>query len=231
VAPAPPVVWLIGDSVPYYLGLELAGHEAELGARFVDLGLPSCDGARGPGRLRLAVGDPFDEPDGCQRWEGTWTAALATDPPDRVVVLLGATTIVDRRMDGRWRNPCDTDFRAWYEPEVGARLDWLTAHAAVTVTVATTPWADDDARFIAHDRDERTDCVNDVYRAVVAERPAVGLLDLAAWVCPDGPDGCRRLRDDGLHYGPDHAVEVARFLLDGTGGRVDGAGPARTMPG
>ncbi len=209
----PPVVWLLGDSVPYYLGLALAGREQDLGARVVDLALPSCDGARGPARMRLAVGDPFDEPEGCQRWEETWSAALSTDPPDRIVLLLGATTIVDRRLDGRWRNPCDADFRAWYEPEVVARVDWLAARTAAPITLATTPWADDDARFIAQHRYERTDCVNDVFRAVAAARPAVHLLDLAAWVCPDGPGACRPLRDDGLHYGADHAVEVARFLL------------------
>lgn len=215
-APPPPVVWLVGDSVPYLLGADLAERQGELGAMVVNLALPSCDGARGHPRMRLILGEPFDEPDDCARWETTWADAVALAPPDDVLVVLGATAIVDRDLDGAWRDPCDDDFRAWYEPEVGARLDWLTAHTGARITLATTPFADHDARFIARDRHRRTECINEVYRQAVATRPSVRLVDLAAWLCPDGPDGCRPLRADGLHYRAEHAVEVTRFLLTST---------------
>jgi peptidoglycan/LPS O-acetylase OafA/YrhL len=213
----PAVVWLVGDSVAYLLGRSLGGGGVSGQPRWVNLGIPSCDGARGYPRMRLATGMVVEEAPPCGEWERDWAAAAAVDPPDEVLLVLGATTVVDRWMEGRWRSPCDAAFRDWYRPEVEARLAWLLSSTRARVTFVVPAAPDGSARaFVPKDVDDRKSCLDVVYRSIAEGSPAagrVGISDLGAYVCPPEQGACRPLRADGLHYEGAPALEVAAWLL------------------
>ena len=65
---------------------------------------------------------------------------------------------------------------------------------------------------------ERDNCINDIIRSVASSDDRTVLVDLARWVCPDGP-GCRHeidgveLRPDGTHYRDASAILVADWVM------------------
>jgi peptidoglycan/LPS O-acetylase OafA/YrhL len=208
------VVWFVGDSVPALVVEDATAALAAEGVRLVNLAQPACDGARGLGPMRQARGRVLDEPEGCGEWEQQWPLALAAEPPDAVVVVLGAAALFDREIDGRWQGPCSAELRARYEPEVVARLAWLQANSGGPVVLSTMPWFGREARFFAQsDHLERSDCLNEVYDAARVAVPGVGTLDLRGWLCPDGPSSCRLPRVDGVHLRGDAAIETARWAV------------------
>jgi peptidoglycan/LPS O-acetylase OafA/YrhL/lysophospholipase L1-like esterase len=215
--PTRPLVWLVGDSVPYSLASQLADALDGHGADLLNLAVPACDGARGNPTTRLGIGveDTETRPE-CLAWAERWPAFAAERAPDAVLFVLGGTTTLDRRIGGTWRNPCQAPFRTWYEPEVLARLDWVLERTAAVPVLATSPWAEDRVVGVLQgDHRKRTDCVNAVYRDVAAARPAVRLVDFQAIVCPAGEDApCAPWRGDGLHFDGDGAVAAAAWLAD-----------------
>jgi peptidoglycan/LPS O-acetylase OafA/YrhL/lysophospholipase L1-like esterase len=212
-----PLVWLVGDSVPYSLAPALSDVLAARGADLLNLAVPACDGARGNPTSRLGIGveDTEVRPD-CLAWEERWPAFAAARQPDVVLFVLGGTTTLDRRVDGGWHTPCQAVFRSWYQPEVLARVDWVLAHTAATPVMTTSPWAEDRVIGVVQgDHRARTDCVNEVYRDVAAQRAPVRLVDLQTFVCPAGEASpCQPWRSDGLHFDGTGAVEVATWLAD-----------------
>lgn len=219
-APAPPVrprLWLVGDSVPYSLAPAFARAAAARDADTVNLAVPGCDGARGWPTTRLGFGlEDTETRVECLAWESRWPQWNAALPPDVVVLVLGGNVTLDRRIDGEWRSPCDADFRGWYQGEVAARVDWVLANTAAVPVLTLSPWAEDSViGVLPRDHRARTDCVNEVLRAVAAERPAVRLVDLQAFVCPAGEaEPCLPYRRDGLHFEGDGAGTVASWLVD-----------------
>ena len=224
-----PLVWLIGDSVPYSLAPAFTDVLAVRGVDVLNLAVPACDGARGNPTTRLGIGveDTEARPE-CLAWEERWQAFAAARQPDAVVFVLGGTTTLDRRVDGAWHTPCQPVFRQWYEPEVLARVDWVLAHTGAVPVMTTSPWAEDRVIGVVQgDHRARTDCVNDVYRAVAAQRRTVRLADLQTFVCPAGEASpCEPWRPDGLHFDGAGAAVVARWLAD----QAVGAPPAVSWP-
>ena len=212
-----PLVWLVGDSVPYSLAPALTEVLAARSADLLNLAVPACDGARGNPTSRLGIGveDTESRPE-CLAWEERWPAFAAARQPDVVLFVLGGTTTLDRRIDGGWHTPCQAVFRSWYEPEVLARVDWVLAHTAAVPVMTTSPWAEDRVIGVVQgDHRARTDCVNDVYRSVAAQRTPVRLVDLQTFVCPAGEASpCQPWRSDGLHFDGAGAAEVASWLAD-----------------
>ncbi len=219
VAPAPPRahVWLVGDSIPYSLAPAFATAARARGMDSVNLAVPGCDGARGWPTTRLGFGlEDTETRVECLAWETRWPQWAAALPPDVVVLVLGGNVTLDRRIDGAWQGPCDAEFRAWYEPEVLARVDWVLANTAARPVLTLSPWAEDSViGVLPRDHRVRTDCVNDVLRSVAVQRSAVRLVDLQSFVCPAGEaEPCQPWRRDGLHFEGDGATTVAGWLAD-----------------
>jgi peptidoglycan/LPS O-acetylase OafA/YrhL len=213
-APAPPpVLAFVGDSVPYLAAEALAAQTAATGFVPLNLALPNCDGAAGHPELRLGYGQVIDEAAGCDRWAERWAPPLSQGQPAAVVMMLGQTTVLDRRVGGAWRGPCDADFRAWYEPTVAERVEWLSARSSAPIYLAVTPWASPAAvGIVPDDHRARTDCLNAIYDSVRTTHPQLRRLDIASWLCPNGPDSCAPVRADGLHFTDEGALQLAHWL-------------------
>lgn len=219
VAPARPRVWLVGDSIPYSLAPAFAAAATARGADTVNLSVPGCDGARGWPTTRLGFGlEDTETRVECLAWESRWPQWRDALPPDVVLLVLGGNVTLDRRIDGEWRSPCDAAFRTWYAGEVAARVDWVQANTSAVPVMTLSPWAEDAViGVLPRDHRARTDCVNDILRSVSAERPAVRLVDLQAFVCPAGEaEPCLPYRRDGLHFEGDGARTVASWLVGET---------------
>lgn len=217
VAPPPVEVWLAGDSVPYSLGPALTQVGSQRRLDVVNLAVPGCDGARGNPTERIGLGlEHTDDRAECGDWPTSWPAVAKVRPPSVVLLMLGGNVTLDRQVDGEWRTPCDAEFRSWYEPEVLARVDWVLANTRAVPVLTVSPYADDKAvGVLQRDHRDRTDCVNDIYRAVAAQRTAVKLIDLQSYVCPAGKaEPCQPWRADGLHFDGDGAATVATWVAD-----------------
>jgi peptidoglycan/LPS O-acetylase OafA/YrhL len=212
-APRFPMIALAGDSVPAVLANEIGPLATTLGTQILKLGIEGCDGARGYPNIRYGPGRTTVEDERCGRWEELWPPVLKAYPPDAVVFILGAAAVLDRRIDGAWRNACDPAFARWYSSELRARLDWAEQNTSATVMLATSPWAEYGTLGLPPNHQDRTDCLNAIFEQVLAERPEVVRIDLRAHVCPGGRRGCLPIRSDGLHYRGEGAAELARWLI------------------
>jgi peptidoglycan/LPS O-acetylase OafA/YrhL len=209
----PPVLAFVGDSVPYLAAEAVAGKTAQTGFVPLNLALPNCDGAAGHPKLRLGYGEVIHEAEGCDRWVERWSVPLSQGRPAAFVMMLGQTTVLDRRVNDEWQGPCDAEFQAWYEPTVTARVEWLAANAPAPIYLAVTPWAAPAAvGIVPQDHLERTNCLNALYDRVRAAHPTVRRLDVASWLCPAGPESCAPVRSDGLHFSDEGALQLATWV-------------------
>jgi peptidoglycan/LPS O-acetylase OafA/YrhL len=212
----PPRILLVGDSVAYTLAAGLVPVEQTLGIDVSSQAVIACGVARGNGRVRLPDGSTAVETAECHDWEGRWGGELDTFVPDVAVLVVGWAGNTQRDLDGVWRSACDPVFDTWYEGEVRDALEVLTSRGT-PVVMATAPYY----RSVKAppDSDASVDCLNRVYRTVVARTPGVSLVDLGAHICPERA-ACRTeedgivLRPDGLHFDGPSGTLVGSWLVD-----------------
>jgi peptidoglycan/LPS O-acetylase OafA/YrhL len=235
--PVPTRIALFGDSVPNWLVRDGAGALDFRSVELVDATIEGCDGAVGMPVGRSGGGSELPVLPNCPEWT-QWYGNVLTDHADVAVVAVGPGVVVDRQLDGTWHGPCDPEFADWYRADIAARLTQMRA-GAPRVAIVLPAWATDQSRWInPADHIERMGCVRDtLMQAVdqvnltpadagvdvatrlpteVADVPqAIRVVDLGAFLCPDGPTECRDIRQvDGVHIDPAAAVEVLGWLLD-----------------
>jgi peptidoglycan/LPS O-acetylase OafA/YrhL len=155
-----------------------------------------------------------------------WNRAAEAFDPDAIVLVYGtAGGIQHFQLDGAWVDACSAEFRSWYVAAMTAEVEVLTRRGA-TVHLTLLPHVS--PYWLPADGDHRMDCMNDITRDL-ARRTGAELLDLAAFVCPQGlcrtTSGAEPLRADGIHfgrpldnYGPPYggqgSLEVGTWLVD-----------------
>lgn len=213
-----PVVFVAGDSVALTIagGIDRVAHE--LGVRVVNRGALGCGLAPGGPEVRLGDGRVVREGDWCRPGAVRWSADVDAVRPEVALLVLGAWDAADRRVEGRWANPCTPGFAGRYEQRVTEAVRVLGATGA-KVAIALVPYLR--SAVITADRsegDRRVDCMNAVFRRVAASNPEVALVDLAGFVCPRR-DSCREriggatLRPDGIHFDGPGGSALARWLV------------------
>ena len=212
-APPIPVIALAGDSVPTLLAQQIGGLAPQLGAQVLNLGIEACDGALGATTFRYGPGRVATEDPTCEQWQTTWPPLLDRYRPRGLVFVLGASAVLDRRLNGAWTHACRADFDTWYHQSLLDRIDWVTSHSDTTVLLTISPWAEFGTLGLPTDHQSRTDCLNTIYEQVLTERPAVVRIDLRDWLCPKGRRSCQPLRSDGIHYRGAGADAAARWLI------------------
>lgn len=121
------------------------------------------------------------------------------------------------RIGDGWFAPCTAAYRDYQRGELEEAIRILTANGA---TVFIAPSAHPRFPFLPPDIDERTDCVNEIYRAVAADHPGrVRILPIDTWTCPPPGKECIthvdgvELREDGIHYRGPGADVAARWIV------------------
>jgi peptidoglycan/LPS O-acetylase OafA/YrhL/lysophospholipase L1-like esterase len=196
VAGAPSAVY-IGDSVAYSLGQAVVSDPAAYQVNPVNLASVGCEFAVDGRVVRF--------PDGGTRpakpCRDAMLAATVDEDPDVVVLAVGSPFLQETiDVDGTFRDPCQQEYRNVMRELYEDLASKVTADGAVLLVGTIVPRT----LMAPTNERERVGCFNDVVRAVAEEDPAVEVLDLAGFVCPDGV--CRgevdgeRIRPDGLHF-------------------------------
>jgi len=161
-----------------------------------------------------------------------WRHDVATFRPDTVLLLVGDAGVTAYLYDGIWLQPCQAGFAPWYRRGLDGAVAQLGAKGARVVLV-TAPYS----RYWGPLEDQRrsaesTDCTNTAVYEYVSAHPAVGLVDLARFVCPTDFESCRTLvdgeplRPDGVHFRGYGARYVSGWMLGQLGLTVVGEQPA-----
>ena len=220
--PPLPVIALAGDSVPTLLAQQIGDLAPRLGAQVLNLGIEACDGALGAPTFRYGPGRVATEDPTCEQWQTTWPPLLEQYRPRALVFVLGASAVLDRKLNGTWTHACRADFDTWYHQSLLDRIDWTAAHTDATVMLTISPWAEYGTLGLPSDHQDRTDCLDRIYEKVLAERPAVVRVDLRDWLCPKGRRSCQPIRSDGIHYRGEGATTMATWLIPQVLSRVGG---------
>ena len=200
-----PVVAVFGDSIAWTLVSALPSNPA-LDVR--DRTMLGCGVARsGPYRYfgQLYEGVSRD----CHDWPRLWRRAIAADDPDVALIVVGRWETMDRMHDGRWSHVGEAAFDAYLRSELELAIGTAGAHGA-RVLLATEPYnrrgEQLDGSLFPEDHPERVTDWNTLLRAVAADHPGVGIVDLGARVSPDGEftweAGGLQIRYDGVHLTP-----------------------------
>jgi len=220
-SPAPGVARgvLIGDSVALTLG---AGFE-RVEPPTLDMKNASvlgCGVIRGDANIG---GRWYPNAANCDRWSDTWTELIQREQAQVVVAFWGAWDMYDRRVSGevmRWGTPeldrfltSELDHAVTVIASTGARVVLLTAPYFEPPDLAGR--AD---RYQSLFERHRVDHWNQLVRGVAQAHPdSMMVVDLHAYLAPHGElldsiAGVDNIRSDGIHFTPQGADVVARWL-------------------
>lgn len=200
---------VVGDSGAEALGAELRRRAGD-GVAVEPLGEAGCGLPRSGDGVVAADGSFFPDPDGCRDWPIRWTDAVDRFEPDVSLLVLAWAGIGDRDLgDGVPRGPCDPEFDAFYRGEIEHAVDVLSSGGGA-VAIATAP-----PHGFDRSSDERTECLNRMYREATDALRDAHLADLARWACDAGDcDGAGDdWRPDGIQFAGAGAAASADWLL------------------
>jgi peptidoglycan/LPS O-acetylase OafA/YrhL len=159
----------------------------------------------------------------CDRWSDTWPELIQREQARVVVALWGAWDMYDRRVAGdvlRWGTP---ELDRYLTGELDRALTVLTATGA-RVVLLTAPYFEPPDLASRADRSQslferpRVDHWNGLLRSVAnAHSGSVTVVDLHTYLAPQGEPvdsiaGVDGIRSDGIHFAPQGADVVARWL-------------------
>lgn len=210
-AAPPPRILFTGDSVAFFLSQQFLADQADFGVVAANAALPGCRFT--PGRVRLPSGEIVGD-DHWPMCNTLWAEAVDQVRPDLVFLTVADPGAVDREVDGTWTTPCDPAFDRYLQSKLSDAVDTLSATGA-RVVIGTSVRAG--ATYANGVIPEHLDCFNESIRRVADADPRVRVVDVDAFVCPDGVctervDG-ETLRLDGLHFVGPAAHYVDAWLI------------------
>jgi peptidoglycan/LPS O-acetylase OafA/YrhL len=209
---------VVGDSVGCFIGAAFDEHQVDNGIVTLNLSQLGCP-LRRPDRERDSGGNPAPTYRACVDGAGP---AIAAFQPDIAVLMVGGPMVNQYAIGtGTFVGPCDPSFAPWYEAGARNSIAALSATGAtvVVVSIVHPPRFIDIGPGIAvpvsDDRD--VDCLNRLLEEAVTSSPRAHLLDLDAYICPQGNckttlDGVT-LRADGRHFQGTAANVVAAWMI------------------
>jgi peptidoglycan/LPS O-acetylase OafA/YrhL len=214
-------VLMLGDSIALSLGVGL-DRISQLDPNIVSVNR----GTLGCGMLRSGQIDMglqlYEQPAMCNDWNARWLANIDAFHPNVVVLLTGAWDLLDRKVGGTWYTPGDVGFDRYFLSELDQATQLLGSRGA-KVVILTTPfmYRPELVGQTGHEWPEydpwRVDRINALYRDFLVAHPGrYTLIDLNEYVSPGGKytdtlNGVY-IRDDGVHFTPEGATYVARWL-------------------
>jgi peptidoglycan/LPS O-acetylase OafA/YrhL len=216
-------VMLLGDSVALSMGWGLEREGPAAGLSVWNKGGLGCGFLPGDEELDAYGKWSAAKADTCKEWRGAWLADVDAFQPDVVVVLFGPWDTLELKVEDRLLEVGAPEWEAYALKELSHTVDVLSSRGA-KVMLVTSPCFKPrdlgvDAAADVRLNPQRVDELNDLYWEF-AQRHAdqVVIADLNRLVCPEGEytdvtiDGVD-LREDGVHFTPEGADLVARWLV------------------
>ena len=204
-------LFLVGDSGPVFLGVELAEEAARTGDGFA-IGMSSmldCAPALLSTQVRYQGGQVVERRPCPERRREQWTEQADEMDADVVVYYIAnAGGLGEQWIGDEWVTDCDAVFDTELEEQLGADVAALAATGA-TVILTTSP----DVAIFTGDSQQQTACRNETYQRVAAAHPGTLMLDLHGFFAQlDAPPGESLLRDF-VHFSEPGARLVAEWML------------------
>jgi peptidoglycan/LPS O-acetylase OafA/YrhL len=222
IADAPVRVLLVGDSVGLSLGWGFEREDSALGLSTWNRGGMGCG--------FLSVDEERDD-DGqwvseraelCKRWRSGWPSDVQAFQPDVVVMLFGPWDTLDLKVGGEVLEVGTPEWRDYAWSQLESAVDTFSTSGAKVILLTAPCFKPRDMALAPtvggqHLRVWPVGPLNVLYRDFAQQHPEVSVVDLDGFVCPGGEysdltiDGVG-IRSDGVHFTPEGAAVVARWL-------------------
>ena len=169
-------------------------------------------------------GRPIPTASSCSLSRTRWRLLVDRRRPDVSFLMVGATEVLNHSFNGRHYRVGTEAYHEVLREALTRDVDLFASRGGLVV-LPTVPCFDPQNFGVAGaagGRSDRTDprrvaAVNTVIGEIARDRPdVVRIVDLAGFLCPDGRsrDHIRGvlMRDDGVHFTPDGARIVSRWL-------------------
>jgi len=214
-AGAGPKVFIIGDSVPY----GLRGHFSPETSKISVGGSTQLGCGQFPVTYEIGGSEEESGPK-CYEWDKQRRSMLSGASPDLGVLFMGHYQQYDIKVDDKVISFGTPEYEQWLSEQMRAAIDDLRSSSkAVTLVNVPCHRAFDDgqnAKARIMDDDTRVDWLNGAIARIAAADGKVPVIDMHSWACGPGRDPERlngvTLRVDGLHYSPEGAKLVWKWL-------------------
>jgi peptidoglycan/LPS O-acetylase OafA/YrhL len=211
-------VYLVGDSVGFSLGSNF--QQASVPGMTLD-----TDAIIGCGVARAAnVVDGETQPldTNCLNWPDLWRVDVAKVKPDISLMAVGAWEIYDKKVDGQVLRVGTASYAQYLDGELQTAYNILAPTSGRIAMFNVPCYHQRDTGTGGAGAEIRNDpargaWLNQVFSQFVAAHAAkMSMIDLRDYVCPGGRyvdrmDGVQ-VRDDGVHFTPDGADVIWRWL-------------------
>lgn len=213
-------VLLLGDSQAFTLSEGFVPMQDHPGLRVTNGGILGCGVVRGqPVIDGWAHADTFEH---CNRWEQDWSNAMKVAAPDVTVMFIGAWEILDRIVDGHRYVVGSPEYDAYVEAQLVRAFDIATAHGTPLVLLGSPCYREATPALGGRGSDRndplRRAWFNELAAGVAARYgDLITRVDVGEMLCPGGAythliNGITP-RPDGVHFGPEGALVVWRWLV------------------
>jgi peptidoglycan/LPS O-acetylase OafA/YrhL len=210
--------YLVGDSVAFSLGSNFQQASVP-GMSLQTDAIVGCGVARAP---NVVDGETQPLNPACLTWPRLWSLDVTKVKPDVTVMVIGAWEIYDKKVDGQVLTVGSPRYAQYLNGELQTAYDILSRDSG-RIAVLNVPCyhqentGSDGAAAQIRDDPARGAWLNQLIGRFVAEHSAkMSLVDLRDFLCPGGQYVARmdgvQVRDDGVHFTPDGADVVWRWL-------------------
>jgi len=216
-------VLLVGDSVGLSMGWGFEKEGPELGLSVWNRGGLGC-GLLSVDEERNDNGEwVSSRADLCKRWRSTWPSDVQSFQPDVVILLFGPWDTLDLNVGGRPLEVGTPEWHAYAWDQLQSAVDTFSSGGAKVILLTSPCFKPRDMALTPtvggrHLRVWPVGPLNDLYREFERQHPdEVTVADLNGFICPGGEysdltvDGVK-MRYDGVHFTPEGAAVVARWL-------------------
>jgi len=206
---APRLVFM-GDSVAWSLVRPVVQHPAEYGVNPFNAAHIACALLPDGTHVNAKEGELLGPPGCLLKMRREAVSANA----DVVVMVFGAPPNRPVKIDDARRNACSPEYREVLRRQATTLIRAVTSQGALVELASIAP---SNSPFVSPEQPRWVRCANNVLRAIAKKDPAVNMLDLDRYVCPEGR--CRErvaagaLRPDGLHFDGPGGETVSRWVI------------------
>jgi len=216
---------MLGDSVAAGIQRDFLASAKTAGIPALSHSMIGCGIAGFGDGLRLANKTPVAPTRNCTEWRNAWRSTIERFAPTDVIVIRSTVYFEEVNVGGAWHPVCSSSYHDFYRDHVIAEIDEIASQGA-RVALANIAYNRSKMLVMSGEdavrrNDANIDCLNAALRDAIAARPdSARLLDLAAWVCPNGQcptgDEATRMRPDGVHFENGGAVLMANWVVEAT---------------
>ena len=220
-----PRLLMLGDSVAAGIQRDFLASAKTAGIPALSHSMIGCGIAGFGDGLRLANKTPVAPTRNCTEWRNAWRSTIERFAPTDVIVIRSTVYFEEVNVGGAWHPVCSSSYHDFYRDHVIAEIDEIASQGA-RVALANIAYNRSKMLVMSGEdavrrNDANIDCLNAALRDAIAARPdSARLLDLAAWVCPNGQcptgDEATRMRPDGVHFENGGAVLMANWVVEAT---------------